>query len=224
MFKIGEEVGIVKLKNAYDSYVTHVLGGYLERLHPRKTGKRRPSAKFKVIKPLPSVEEYSALRAKIFTVSLDSLVSEAYSEIETLRDEMQEWFDNLTDNLQQTERGQRVEEAADTLNSIDMDVAPDVLNHLELLYLPNFDATSRSSRASEAADMLRSAKEAIYDWIAEICPNGEDDTEESRVVSFGDGDDKQEVSVNWADLKSFADQLESNADELDNVEFVGMYD
>jgi hypothetical protein len=123
MFRVGETVGVIRLKNAYDQYVLMVLGGYLEKLETARTktdsGKsRRLPASYNIAKQMPTVEEYKALKVKRFTSTAGSLMEEAYSEITSLAEEMREWYDNLTEGLQSTDRGQRVSDAADTLEGI----------------------------------------------------------------------------------------------------------
>lgn len=54
------------------------------------------------------------------------LLSQARSILETVRDEEQEAYENLPESLQEGERGQRMEEAADIL-----DIAVDDLEDME---------------------------------------------------------------------------------------------
>lgn len=60
------------------------------------------------------------------------LINEANSIIETIRDEEQEKFDNLSEGLQASERGQAFEENADNLDSVfsDLENAIDSINDL----------------------------------------------------------------------------------------------
>lgn len=65
--------------------------------------------------------------------AIGELISELESikaKIEDLQSEEQECFDNMTDSLQQTERGQMSEEAANNLQSA-VDCMEDVLSYLE---------------------------------------------------------------------------------------------
>lgn len=54
------------------------------------------------------------------------LLSQASSILETVRDEEQEAYENLPESLQEGERGQRMEEAADIL-----DIAVDDIEDME---------------------------------------------------------------------------------------------
>ena len=223
MFKVGEEVGIIKLKNAYDGYVLHVLGGRLERLDQERTGKRRPAAKYKVKAAMPDADEYARLKHQKFTTDVDAACDEAASEIESLAGEMRDWYDNMGENLQQSDKGSRLEEAADALESIEVPDRPEVAGHISFVHLPSLDASSRGKRASEAADQLRSSAEAVRDFIGENQPEEGENTDETT-MTFTENDEKVEVKVDWSELESFADDCETAADDLEAVEFPGMYD
>ena len=45
-------------------------------------------------------------------------ISEAKTEIETLRDELQEWLDNMPENLQDGQKAEELQEAIDNLEEI----------------------------------------------------------------------------------------------------------
>ena len=47
-----------------------------------------------------------------------ALIEDAKEIVERIKDEEQEKFDNLTEGLQQTERGQRFEETVSTLDDV----------------------------------------------------------------------------------------------------------
>lgn len=47
-----------------------------------------------------------------------SLVDDAKCEVEALRDELQEWYDNLPENFQQGDKGQQLEEAISNLDEV----------------------------------------------------------------------------------------------------------
>lgn len=222
MFKKGHVVGIVKLKNTYDAYATMVLGDYLERVEEETESKRRPPAKYTVLKPTPSPSEYQLLKTQRFTVSAESLVSDAQSSCEDLANEMREWYDNLTEGLQQTEKADRINEAADLLEGLDFDVPKDVegvLQHITAFHPPMLNCNSRADRASDASDMLINVKDAIEEWVEENRPEGQ----KTATMTFGEGDDKEEVEVDFDALSEFADHLDELSDEIQSVEFPGMY-
>ena len=86
MFKLREVVGITRLKNAYDAYVTIILSQYIKfveqkRIETSKGRSKRPPAKYQIIKKLPTVEEYRELKRANYTQSASSLLNDAYGEI-----------------------------------------------------------------------------------------------------------------------------------------------
>ncbi len=218
MFKVGEEVGIIKLKNAYDGYVLQVIGNRLARLDQERTGKRRPAAKFKVKSELPDKDEYTKLKNAHFKTDPDSACDEAVTEIESLASEVRDWYDNMGENLQQSDKGSRLEEAADALESITVPDRPDGVQHISFVRYPALDTSSRGKRASECGDLLRSSAEAVREFVEEH----QKDNEDEGTVDLGG--EAGEVTFNWSELESFADECEEAADEVDGVEFPGMYD
>jgi hypothetical protein len=48
----------------------------------------------------------------------ESLVQDAASEVESLKDELQDWYDNLPENFQQGEKGSALEENIDYLDTL----------------------------------------------------------------------------------------------------------
>jgi uncharacterized protein (DUF1697 family) len=56
-------------------------------------------------------------RADRLQAAMD-LVEDAKSEVESLRDELQEWFDNLPESFQQGQKGEDLEEAISGLSDL----------------------------------------------------------------------------------------------------------
>jgi len=197
-FEVNQVVTGTALKKEYDAHFERLLRDYLEP-QPRK---RREHARFKVTKPLPARDDYFALRNKRYTVSVDGLIEEAFDTITELAEEMREAFDNTPESLQEGDVGQRRQEAADALENFSLPDIPAEAGDITVLFLPSLDLSSRSKRADEAANKLRTAAEAIADFLS-------DDNEDTE------GDNQA--------LKDLAEQVENDASELEGVEFPGMY-
>jgi CHASE3 domain sensor protein len=60
-------------------------------------------------------------RSERFSHAMD-LVSDAKSHVEELRDELQDWYDNLPENLQQGSKAEEIQEAIDALDSVVSDL------------------------------------------------------------------------------------------------------
>jgi len=213
-YTAGDEVGGVAIKNNYDRYATAVLHDRLELIdRPRsaptkvlgslKTIRgRRPPAKYRVKKDLPPPAEYQQLKNQKYETTVESLVGDGYGEVESLGEEMREWYDGMGENLQCSGNGEAVGEAADALeNASDAPELPTVLGEIKLVFLPDLKITSRNDRCCEAASCLRQASDAIGEYIAAEDVKGDDAT------------DYQEIT----------DQLANHADELEAVDFPGMY-
>ncbi len=213
--KIGDVVGIVKLKNMFDGYVQQVIHDRFKTVEQKRTGKKNPAAKLEIIKELPTLDEYRILKSERFETDVSALINDARSEVEELGSEMREWYENLTENLQQTGKSQSIEEAADALENVQIDDAPDFCSRLTLAFYPSLKCNSRADRCSEAVSRLRCAEEAIRDWVAD---NYSDDDEISKVKI-----DEEEIEVCWSTLEDVCNNLSEVADELEGVEFPGMF-
>jgi hypothetical protein len=239
----GDVVGIVKLKNLYDGYVRQVLpDGYLtqqesKRVAGRKPGRtKRAPATYKVLKDLPTQSEYQALKRAKYTYTAADVFGGAVDVIESLKDQMRERFDNMPENLQGSDMGQRVDECANTLESIDLPDAPDILQRLRVYHPPGLEIESRADQAAEAAGDLEAAQEAAQDVLALltkvrylISPTDETDPElpQASCLRMYDtrkaSDSMAELIVEWEDLQDFVERCGEAADELRSLDFPGMY-
>lgn len=61
-------------------------------------------------------KDIAAIVAKL--ADLDALKSEIQEMVETVRDEEQEYYDNMPEGLQQSDRGYKAEEAASQLDNV----------------------------------------------------------------------------------------------------------
>ena len=157
--------------------------------------------------------KYKQVREK-FTVG-DGLDA---SEIESLRDEMQEWVDNMSGTaLENTSRYQMAEEAVSQLDRVDdigIDDIWDAVNNTECLTedLKNLEYEvilfkvksrrqhpSRTYRLSNAISAINGAIECLREFLE---PYESDEVSEVRAA---------------------IDEVESVVQELDGVEFPGMY-
>ena len=89
--KNDNEISQVKLTKTYGKHAARVLGDRIE--FARKGW-------FAVLKPLPTIDEFRALQKTTFTQPIADMVDNAKSELESLRDELQGWFDNLPESFQ----------------------------------------------------------------------------------------------------------------------------
>lgn len=112
------------------------------------------------------------------TYSVGQLIDTAFAEVATLAQEMQDWYDNMHENLQDGDKGQRVEEAASALESVDQPEVPDLLDAVTAQHTPSTKKRqSRADRLSEARDLLQLAAECareraeVLAGFADECEN-----------------------------------------------------
>jgi len=155
-----------------------------------------------------------------FTVeeALDTL------EIEDLRDEMQEWVDNMSGTaLENTSRYERAEEAASQLDAVDSinfediwDAIPEdcfvsseelkAIKFTSNLYIPKSrkQHPSRAYRLSNAITHITDALQEMRDHI------------ENRL-------DGKEVPEDIKEILAVIEEAESAVQDLDSVDFPGMF-
>lgn len=211
--KVGDLIGSVALKNMFDAHAPSVLGDYLSRVEKHKKGSR---TQYKVKLPLPSTQEYNKLREQKYTVSAGSLVEDACCEIESLGEEMVEWYDNLPESFQSSDKGDRIQEAADNLQNADRPDIPNILQHINLVYLPALKIQSRQDRLDEAVSMLRAAAEAVDEWVEN---NRTDENQQKGSIEI----ENQKIEFDWDDVLDISTQIENMVENVESTEFPSMY-
>jgi hypothetical protein len=136
-------------------------------------------------------------------LSAADALSEAFSEITSLGEEMREAFDNTPEVFQSSEVGTRREEAADALESISEVEAPEYLADVIVTAAVRKYGRRGPSRAARHDDAT-ALMSMVIDVIREI-----EDTE-------ADDDRRTELS-------DLADEIEAAKDTADAVEFPGAY-
>ena len=214
--KLNEVVGITRLKNFYDRYVLTILGNRLTEIDTPR-GKRR---QFKVVESLPDKEAYCEMRDERYTTTVDSVVEGAFSACEGIKDELQEWYDNLPEPFQDGERGDRLQEAVDGFESLYKPDTPGVndgdeldLREVPVLYLPDLDANSRPRIAGEAANKLRA--------VVELFQSADAKDDDDREI-LGDVWEENSLLLK-TEIAEWVQELENQADEIEAVEIPGMF-
>lgn len=141
------------------------------------------------------------------TTTVGAAISDAWSALQGLRDEMSETADNMEDALSGTPKYDAVCEARDGLDGVDNE--PDVhdsVSDLPVTYGESVNrrkgrSPSRNVQRDNATAMLGAAKDAI-DAHAEDLP--------------ADAEEKD-------DLESLSESVQEMIDAADGVEFPGMY-
>jgi len=141
-----------------------------------------------------------ARKKKLVTseMPLANAVQEAFADAEGLRDELQEWYDNLPENFQNGDKGDQLQSAIDALESVTEPDVPEALQDIPVSFVVNQKRRkSRNDRMRDCIALLQAAGEAAANFAEE---NEED--EDGAVL---------------------ADEIDSVISEWENVEFPGMF-
>lgn len=193
----------VFLRNKYGAHSWTYLRDYLTVL-PRA---KKEQQKYRWSREAPTVEEAAEIRTKHFTVTLADLVGDAFSEIESLAEEMGEWCDNMPENFQNGDKGSEVSEAKDSLENISTVELSGEAAKLTTVYIPAEDIDSRGDRLNECVTRLNLAAETLRDEL-----------DARTTAAPKDAPYKDEEG--WSDI---VDELEGAAQEADGIGFPGMY-
>jgi hypothetical protein len=189
------------LVKEYGPYCLPVLekGEYIEQL-PRMKGEQ---PKFKMLKNLPTKEEYPAMQQAHYSETVEEIYESAKSEIESLQEEMESWADNMeSTSLASTSKCSEVREAADSLSGLNWPDAPEQWPEWRALRLPDLSGrTGRAHRAGVAAGELTIVSEALTAY-----------TDTLKVKD----PQRQE-------LEEFAEAINDVVSDVESVDFPGMY-
>lgn len=205
----GKVISSILLKKQYGAAFAQVLSGeYLKPL-PRA---RRARQTYQILKDLPTVDLYRSLYTTKFTISVGDAIEEAKGIIEELKEEISSWRDNMDGSgLENTPKFEEVSEAADALENIDVGEyeGPDGITFVS----SPFDGGSRPDRAARAGSLLEAAASAIREYAEEHTSEDSESETPSEAT--------EEVDVD--SLNSQADELESKASEIQEVNFPSMF-
>lgn len=193
----------IALKKTYGGHAVAVLSNRLEAL-PREQ-KKGAKQKYKVVSDLPSVDEFHILRAKKFTTTVDALVSDAFSEFEELKGELEEWYDGMPENLQGGQKGEDLQSAINTLGDLQAPDVPEFVTNLETVYIPTEKVESRPSRRDDAVARIDTAIDILTDAM-----------------------DDEDADVKYTDeqkgeMQQLIDDLETEKSNAEDIEFPTMF-
>lgn len=200
--KVGAVVSKRKLCGRYDKYAADVLNeaGYVDSVE----GKRQ--VLYKIMKELPEASVYAGLRDARYRRTVSDALSEAFGEFESLRDELQEWYDNLPESFQNGSKGDALQEAVSQLEDLsEPSINSEEIRQLGIVCLPGtLRSCSRSARCSNAVEILESCVEALQEM--------KDKKSDENCMT-------EEVG----ECESLIDELSQAIDTANYVEFPGMY-
>jgi hypothetical protein len=142
---------------------------------------------------MPRRDPPRAPRKGEVTKTLLDLLADVYSEMDSLREELQEWLDNMPENLQNGSKADELREAIDQIEGVQEIECPKSLEKINVTWVAR--TKMRKSRAERRDDCLAALDAAIQILIER---------------------DK-------ADEESLQSELQDAHDEYEAVDFPGMH-
>ena len=172
MAKPEEKISSISLKKRYDRHAADVLQDFLIELLREGKGPRW----YKIKKALPSTHDYDTLREAKYSKTITEALDDANSEVDSLRDEMSEWRDNMEEKFSSTSKYEDVSSVADELDNLNL---PDTegLPDIRVVLLPG-EGNSRAHRASDAAATYNLVAEKLDEFIDKMTTEDKDSLEE----------------------------------------------
>lgn len=138
-------------------------------------------------------------------ISVVDAVSEAWSEIESLAEEMQTWRDNMEEKLSHTDKYGRVSECAETLESGSepSEPASEAVKAVMVTIQdpkPKRRGYSRADRLSQACSILSACEDALDEFI-----------------------DTSTVDSDKEDADNYKQEVVELKDNVESAEFPGMF-
>lgn len=143
--------------------------------------------------------------------TIEEAVQDAISEVESLRDEMNEWRDNIEERFGGTEKYERVSEAADQLDNVQEIDIPESLREMKVTVV----SQRKSSKKSPYPRWLR-LQNAI-EALGAVRSLLEEGTENSLIE-----DDQKKIDLT-DDVEQLMTDVGDAIDNLEGVEFPTMF-
>lgn len=167
-------------------------------------------------------------KMKPATSTVADAVSNAFSDIESLKDELQEWYDNLPESFQNGSKGEALQEAVSNLEGTSEPDIPEYASGIEVSYIEYAGRyVSRSKRRDNCVSMLQAVCEAVRDAASALGDleyvDGKLKVGEVGSIVGEEPDTEDERDSIVSELESFADDCENASSEWESAEFPGMY-
>lgn len=156
------------------------------------------------------------------STTVSGAVSDAFSALQSLGEELREWYDNLPEGLQGGSKGDALSEAADILEGLSEPDVPDSVAEVAVNYstLPS-RRQSRRERRDEAVQLLAHAVDALQESI----DNAQSELNDLQSADETEANDAAETALQEIvdEGESARDEIQQVIDEAEGVEFPGMY-
>lgn len=168
-------------------------------------------------------------KSNIETASVGGLIDEFYNTCQELRDELQEWKDNIEEKFSGTEKYSTLEESVNNLEGFCENIPEYEIDGFDSAAMHEYTRSPLKKKASrrdrmghamEAANIAVGLIEAEIEKIETALGEANDQDVESET---GTGHDVDALEATKDALTELKDQLENDVSEAENVEFPGMF-
>lgn len=219
MKKVLTKIKINKMYSRDWFYIIRVLDryGYVKKLPKRKKGE---VGKYFLLKPLPTQEELGAMLIESYTRQAQDVFEEACDEIESLKEEIGDWKDNIEENFSGSEKYSQLEEAYDQLDNFSKPDWPDELEDkdIKVVYIESPPkifrgriTNSRSSRLGEACAKLEAVTDALENFKTEFL-------DELRALHEQLEEKKEEIEEKATRVEELRKEAQEIRDEYEEYE------
>ena len=154
-------------------------------------------------------------------------ISTAFSAIEELKDELQNWYDNLPENFQNGDKGSALQDSISNLEQDSEPSLPEDAENLSITWTEVVGRTSRSTRRDNAVAIVDSAISEIEQRISDLeeYTYNEDGKrhENGAILAEGDCLDEGDRDNLKDEYETLRDELDSAKSNWESAEFPGMY-
>jgi hypothetical protein len=157
-----DRITITALRSRFDGYAEYVLPltGFLLEL-PRNS--KYTVRSYRITRALPSLAEYGAIRDALYQQPIERAIKEAVFVAQSVRGELQEWFDALPSQIQLADKGLNLKKGVDHLREVEESTPPRGMDKLDVkvIFLPNHNARTKAERLLDASKRLRAVVTAL---------------------------------------------------------------
>lgn len=210
-FKKGDVVAAATITRRYGQ---HAIRALLCTQQMRGLERKGKGQRYKVLVSFP--EDVKAFVSAYFQREPLAALDEAFGEVESLREELEEWYGNLPESFQNGDKGEDLQSAISELEGVedfrggykdeDLERLFKLVPDQSVLVYPS--GPSRSDRCSSACGVFESVMASIDELI--------EDRKDPNSFAVITADEAEE-------LKSISSSLDDIINTLQSVSFPGMY-
>lgn len=230
-----------QLKEMFDGWWPNIISHVLTQKPDRKKGQLK---KYAFITEPPTKEQYNLMRIKQFTRSIGDAVGEAESIVEEMKNELEEWAENIPENFEEKkseieEAGYMLDSALNNIQSVDLHEFCESYEFYCTPYQypvfrgrPNMSRRQRNSHALELLELAKSTLEDVTNEMQERIDALEQWNDEPVAIELAKEDTEkysgafeEKTADELEEIKDSAEssinELENAIGELENVEYPG---